>query len=89
MVAATDGLWDNLHLEELIPLLPTSEDDVKQVGAAAWSSLLVSLLLLVWLLLLGLLVLRSLSQSVVISRHIMQFWLEMNQLTSSFRCVSR
>ena len=32
VVAATDGLWDNLHLEELIPLLPTSEDDVKQVS---------------------------------------------------------
>lgn len=31
IVAATDGLWDNLHTEELLPLLPTSEDSVKQV----------------------------------------------------------
>ena len=31
IIAATDGLWDNLHTEELLPLLPTSEDSVKQV----------------------------------------------------------
>ena len=34
IVAATDGLWDNLHTEELIPLLPTSEADVKQVSSS-------------------------------------------------------
>ena len=32
IVAATDGLWDNLHTKELLPLLPASESDVKQVS---------------------------------------------------------
>ena len=33
IVAATDGLWDNLHTAELLPLLPDSEESVKQVSA--------------------------------------------------------
>lgn len=32
IVAATDGLWDNLHTAELLPLLPDSEDSVKQAA---------------------------------------------------------
>lgn len=32
VVAATDGLWDNLHISELVSLLPSSEQDVKQVN---------------------------------------------------------
>lgn len=32
IVAATDGLWDNLHTAELLPLLPDSESSVKQVS---------------------------------------------------------
>lgn len=32
IVAATDGLWDNLHTAELLPLLPDSEDTVKQAA---------------------------------------------------------
>lgn len=32
IIAATDGLWDNLHTEELLPLLPTSEESVKQAA---------------------------------------------------------
>lgn len=32
IVAATDGLWDNLHTKELLPLLPASESDVKQAA---------------------------------------------------------
>ncbi|KAL3130846.1 hypothetical protein ABBQ38_000178 [Trebouxia sp. C0009 RCD-2024] len=42
IVAATDGLWDNLHTEELLPLLPASEDAVQeaahQIAAAASSN---------------------------------------------------
>lgn len=41
IVAATDGLWDNIHTEELLPLLPASEDAVQQAAhqiAAAASS---------------------------------------------------
>lgn len=34
IVAATDGLWDNLHTAELLPLLPDSEDTVKQVSVS-------------------------------------------------------
>ena len=42
IVAATDGLWDNIHTQELLPLLPTSEDAVQQVRCpttpcAPWS----------------------------------------------------
>ncbi|KAL0041824.1 hypothetical protein WJX79_005687 [Trebouxia sp. C0005] len=32
IVAATDGLWDNLHTAELLPLLPDSESSVKQAA---------------------------------------------------------
>lgn len=35
IVAATDGLWDNLHTEELLPLLPASEDAVQEVKSSA------------------------------------------------------
>ena len=31
IVAATDGLWDNLHIQELLPLLPSSQEEVEQV----------------------------------------------------------
>ncbi|KAL0047610.1 hypothetical protein WJX82_007709 [Trebouxia sp. C0006] len=32
IIAATDGLWDNLHTAELLPLLPDSEESVKQAA---------------------------------------------------------
>ena len=38
IVAATDGLWDNIHTEELLPLLPASEDAVQQVQSCAQTS---------------------------------------------------
>ena len=31
IVAATDGLWDNIHMQEILPLLPNSEDAVQKV----------------------------------------------------------